>query len=180
MNLWKELPAGSNVPNVVNVVVEIPKGSHIKYKYDPSTDTIQLDRVLAAPLKYPGDYGLIPQTLFDDGGPLDILVMVTEPTFPRCILEARPIGVFQMIDRDKADDKILAVSVSDPTFNEWQDLADIPSHLLNEIAHFFEVYKDMEGQRVKVLGWENAQRARERIKSAVEAYRKKEQLVLGL
>ncbi|CAG0942827.1 inorganic pyrophosphatase [Anaerolineae bacterium] len=174
MNLWKELPTGSDAPNVVNVVVEIPKGSRNKLKYDLATGVIQLDRVLPSPLRYPGDYGLIPQTLFDDGGPLDILVMVTEPTFSGCVIQAQPIGVFQMTDQDKADDKILAVPVSDPAFNECRDIADIPAHLLKEIAHFFEVYKDMEGGRVKTAGWDNSARAKARIAKAVARFHAQE------
>ncbi len=176
MDLWKDLPSGPNVPDVVNVVVEIPKGSRNKYEYNTDMGAIFLDRVLYSPIHYPGDYGLIPQTYFEDGDPLDILVMVTEPTFSGCVIRARPIGLFRMKDRDEPDDKILAVPASDPLFGDYADISDIPQHFLQEVAHFFAVYKDLEGVHVKTLGWEGAARAKERILYAAELYRKK---VLG-
>lgn len=172
VNLWKELAAGPDIPDVVNVVVEIPKGSRNKYEFDKATGAIRLDRVLYSSIHYPGDYGLIPQTLYDDGDPLDILVMVNEPTFAGCIIQARPIGLFRMLDRDEPDDKILAVPASDPLFRDYYDIADIPQHFLQETAHFFAVYKDLEGVHVKTMGWQGAERAKERIIYAVELYRK--------
>ncbi len=173
MNLWKELPAGRDVPNLVNVIVESPKGSRNKYEYDKQTGAIVLDRVLYSSIHYPGDYGLIPQTYYEDGDPLDILVMVNEPTFSGCVIQARPIGLFRMKDRDEPDDKILAVPASDPIFGDYHDIGDIPQHFLQEVAHFFAVYKDLEGVHVKTLGWEGAERAKQRILYAAELYRKK-------
>ncbi len=173
MNLWKELPVGPDVPNIVNVVVEIPKGSRNKYEYDKEWGNIRLDRVLFSAIHYPSDYGLIPQTLYEDGDPMDILVMVNEPTFPACVIEARPIGLFRMRDRDVPDDKILAVPASDPLFRDYHDIADIPQHFLAEVEHFFRVYKDLEGVRVKTGGWENADHARERVLYAAELYKQK-------
>ncbi len=173
MNLWKELPAGPDVPEVVNVIVEIPKGSRNKYEYDKEMGAIVLDRVLYSSIHYPGDYGLIPQTYYEDGDPLDILVMVTEPTFSGCIIRARPIGLFRMKDRGEPDDKILAVPVSDPLFRDYHDISDIPQHFLQETAHFFAVYKDLEGAHVKTFGWEGADAAKRRIVYATELYHKK-------
>ncbi|MGD8397321.1 MAG: inorganic diphosphatase, partial [Anaerolineae bacterium] len=109
MNLLHELPPGPDIPNVIYVIVEVPKGSRNKYEYDKARGMVKLDRVLYSPIHYPGDYGLIPRTHYDDGDPLDVLVMVNEPTFPGCIIEARPIGLFRMLDRGVADDKVLAV-----------------------------------------------------------------------
>jgi len=109
MNLLHELAPGPDVPNVIYVVVEVPKGSRNKYEYDKERGFVKLDRVLYSPIHYPGDYGLIPSTHYDDGDALDVLVMVNEPTFPGCIIEARPIGLFRMLDRGVADDKVLAV-----------------------------------------------------------------------
>ncbi len=172
MNLWSDLPPGPEVPNVVNVIVEIPKGSRNKYEYDKKTGAIVLDRVLYSSIHYPGDYGLIAQTLYDDGDPLDILVMVTEPTFSGCVIQARPIGLFRMKDRGEPDDKILAVPVSDPLFRDYHDIRDIPQHFLAETAHFFAVYKDLEGAHVKTFGWENAEQAKQRIMYSVELYKK--------
>ena len=107
MNLLRELPPGPDIPNVIYVVVEVPKGSRNKYEYDKGIGFVKLDRVLYSPIHYPGDYGLIPNTHYDDGDPLDVLVMVNEPTFPGCVIEARPIGLFRMLDRGVADDKVV-------------------------------------------------------------------------
>lgn len=172
MNLWKELAAGRDVPELVNVIVEIPKGSRNKYEYDKEMGTICLDRVLYASMQYPGDYGLVPQTLSEDGDPLDILVMTNEPTFPGCVIQARPIGLFRMQDKGEPDDKILAVPASDPLFRDYHDLGDIPQHFLHEVAHFFAVYKDLEGVHVKTLGWVDAAHAKAHIVRAVDLYRK--------
>ncbi len=172
MNLWKDMPAGPNMPDEVNVIVEIPKGSRNKYEYDKETGAIVLDRVLYSSIHYPGDYGFVAQTLYDDGDPLDILVMVNEPTFSGCVIRARPIGLFRMKDRGEPDDKILAVPANDPIFGDYHDIGDIPQHFLQEVAHFFAVYKDLEGAHVKTLGWERVDRARERIRYSYEMFKK--------
>ncbi|MCI0476106.1 MAG: inorganic diphosphatase, partial [Anaerolineales bacterium] len=113
MNLWHDIPARPDIPNVVHVVVEIPKGSRNKYEFDKKLGTIRIDRVLYSSMVYPGDYGFVPQTFYDDGDPLDIFVMTNEPTFPGCVIAARPIGLFRMKDKGEPDDKILAVPVND-------------------------------------------------------------------
>jgi inorganic pyrophosphatase len=173
MNLWRELEPGPRAPEVIYAIVEIPRGSRNKYEYDKSTGLIKLDRVLYSSIHYPGDYGLIPGTYWGDGDPLDILVMVNQPSFPGCIIEARPIGLFRMLDKDLNDDKVLAVPETDPLFQDYHDLADVPRHFLAEVAHFFTVYKDLEGVRVKPLGWDSAKAAKEAILQAVELYREK-------
>lgn len=170
-NMWRELRSGPKVPDIVYTIVEIPKGSRNKYEYQKANGVIFLDRVLYSSLHYPGDYGLIPQTFYDDGDPLDILVMMNEPTFPGCIIQARPVGIFRMLDRGQRDDKVLAVPATDPLFDGYQDLADIPQHFLNEVAHFFEVYKDLEGQRTKPMGWESAEVAKAEIERAIGLFR---------
>lgn len=170
MNLWRELRTGPNAPEIIYTLVEIPKGSRNKYEYNKEFGVIKLDRVLYSSLHYPGDYGLIPQTFYDDGDPLDILVMVNEPTFPGCIIEARPIGIFRMLDKGVADDKILAVPARDPIFTDYHDITDIPKHYLAEVGHFFEVYKDLEGMRTKPIGWENAATAKTEILRAMKLY----------
>lgn len=169
-NLWRELRPGPRVPDVVYAIVEIPKGSRNKYEYTKQDGLIKLDRVLYSSLHYPGDYGLIPRTFCEDGDPLDILVMINEPTFPGCIIEARPIGVFHMLDQGVADDKILAVPATDPLFIGYDDIADIPQHFLREVAHFFEVYKDLEGTRTSPGSWEGAKVAKAEIKEAIALY----------
>jgi inorganic pyrophosphatase len=169
-NLWRELRPGPKVPDTIYAIVEIPKGSRNKYEYNKENGVIVLDRVLFSSLHYPGDYGLIPRTFYDDGDPLDILLMTNEPTFPGCIIQARPIGVFRMLDRGANDDKILAVPSTDPLFSEYHDLNDVPPHFLHEVAHFFEVYKDLEGARTKPVGWEDAAAAKKEILRAIKMF----------
>ena len=169
-NLWRELPPGPDAPRVVYVVVEIPKGSRNKYEYDERGGFIKLDRVISASLHYPGDYGFIPRTLHHDGDPLDVLVMTNEPTFSGCVIEARPLGVFHLMDRGKVDDKILAVPDTDPLFKDYNALESVPAHFLEEVAHFFSVYKDLERVEVQGKGWEGLERAHEEIEEAVGIY----------
>ncbi|HNS01654.1 MAG TPA: inorganic diphosphatase [Anaerolineae bacterium] len=172
-NIWRDLRTGPDAPDTIYVIVEIPKGSRNKYEYQKANGVIFLDRVLYSSMVYPGDYGLIPRTFYEDGDPLDIIVMVNEPTFPGCIIQARPIGIFRMLDRDQEDAKILAVPATDPGFNEYHDLSDVPQSFLNEVAHFFEVYKDLEGQRTKPIGWENAAAAKAEIMRSVALYQER-------
>ncbi|HMQ53727.1 MAG TPA: inorganic diphosphatase [Anaerolineae bacterium] len=169
-NLWRELDPGPNSPDIIYVVVEIPKGSRNKYEYGKELGVIKLDRVLFSSLHYPGDYGLIPRTFYDDGDALDVLVMINEPTFPGCVIEARPIGLFKMLDQGAADDKVLAVPARDPRFDGYKDIKDIPQHFLKEVGHFFEVYKDLEGKRTKPVGWEGADIAKAEINRAIQLY----------
>ncbi len=178
-NLWNDLPPGPNLPGVVNVVVEIPKGSRNKYEYDKHYGVIRLDRVLYAAVEYPGDYGLIPQTLVEDNDPLDVLVMVNEPTFPGAVIQARPIGLLRLQDGETPDNKLLAVPASDPLFQDYHDIADIPPHFLLEVEHFFAVYKDLEGIRVKPRGWDNAEKAREYVSWANDGYREQQDWTRG-
>ncbi|MDP1552526.1 MAG: inorganic diphosphatase [Methanobacteriaceae archaeon] len=174
MNLWKDIVPGPSIPEVVYAVIEIPKGSRNKYEYDKDLESFALDRVLYSPFVYPADYGLIPQTIYDDGDPMDILVLMEQPTFTGCIIEARPIGMMRMIDGGDKDDKILAVPLNDPRYEDIKDIGDVPAHLLKEIAHFFEEYKHLEGKSTDILGWENAQKAFEAIKHSIDLYNKEE------
>lgn len=136
-----------------DVLIEIPRGSRNKYEYDFELKRIRFDRMLFSSMMYPADYGFIPQTLALDGDPLDVLVLITEPTFPGCVMEVKPIGVFHMADDKGPDEKIICVPVSDPIWNSLNDLGDINPHLLKEIEHFFQVYKDLENKVVDVEGW---------------------------
>ncbi len=172
-NLWHDLDVGPDTPEIIYAIIEIPKGSRNKYEYGKKLGVIKLDRVLFSSLHYPGDYGLIPRTLYDDGDPLDVLVMVNEATFSGCVIEARPIGLFKMLDRDESDDKVLAVPARDPLFQDYSDIDDIPKHYLREVSHFFEVYKDLEGHRTKPMGWEGAAAAKEAILRSRKLYYKK-------
>jgi inorganic pyrophosphatase len=173
INLWKDIETGPRPPDIINAIIEIPAGSRNKYEYQKHTGVIRLDRVLSSSLKYPGDYGLIPRTHFDDGDPLDVLVMVTEPTFPGCVIEVRPLGIFRMLDKGEPDDKVLAVPVRNPLYESYRQLEDVPPHYLKEVAHFFSVYKDLEGVRVEPIGWESAEAAHEAIRYSMKLYREK-------
>ncbi len=171
MNLWRELPSGPDLPAIVYVVVEIPRKSRNKYEYDERDGFMKLDRVLFSSLEYPGDYGFIPRTLHRDGDPLDVLVMTNEPTFSGCVIEARPLGVFRLIDKGDEDDKILAVPHTDPLSDEYRVLEDVSAHFLQEVAHFFSVYKDLESADVEARGWDGRDEAYREVEDAVRRYR---------
>ena len=155
----------------VTVMIEIPKGSRNKYEYDKDKKVLRFDRMLFSAVHYPSDYGFIPDTLAQDGDPLDALVLVWEPTFPGCLIEAMPVGLFKMWDEKGPDEKILCVPVSDPLWNYIKSLADVPPHLLKEIEHFFTVYKDLEQKKTGVEGWEDRESAIKVIRESEERYR---------
>jgi inorganic pyrophosphatase len=150
----------------LTVVVEIPKGSRNKYEMDHETGAIFLDRMLFTSMQYPADYGFIEHTLGGDGDPLDALVFVGEPTFPGCHIRVRPIGLFRMTDEKGDDKKILCVPPRDPVWSHVADLADLPMPLLNEIEHFFQVYKNLEGKKVSTEGFEDRASAEHVIEEA--------------
>jgi inorganic pyrophosphatase len=151
--------------------VEIPKGSRNKYEYDSQIGAIKLDRLLYSSIVYPTDYGFIPDTLGEDGDALDAMVCVTEPTFPGCVIEVKPLALFRMSDEAGVDDKILCVPVSDPTWNKLEQLDDLPKQMTQEITHFFSVYKDLEQKTVKVDGWYSRGDAEEEVEEARRRYR---------
>ena len=155
-----------------DVMIEIPKGSRNKYEYDPEKRVIRFDRMLFSPVHYPADYGFIPETLALDGDPLDALVLVWESTFPGCVIEAFPIGLFMMRDEKGEDEKILCVPKNDPLWNYIESLEDVPPHLLREIEHFFDVYKDLEEKEVTIEGWRDKEEAIKVIRVAKERYKK--------
>lgn len=156
----------------IDVMVEIPKGSRNKYEYDYKRKMIRYDRMIFSSMHYPSDYGFFLETLGEDGDALDALVLVSEPTFPGCVIEVRPIGVFYMKDEKGPDAKILCVPVSDPIWNKIFSLEEINPHLKNEIEHFFQVYKDLEKKKVGIEGWGNKSEALELISQAQERYNK--------
>ena len=151
--------------------VEIPKGSRNKYEYDSQIGAIKLDRLLYSSIVYPTDYGFIPDTLGEDGDALDAMVCVTEPTFPGCVIEVKPLALFRMSDEAGVDDKILCVPVSDPTWNKLEQLDDLPKQMTQEITHFFSVYKDLEQKTVQVDGWYSRGDAEEEVEEARRRYR---------
>lgn len=156
---------------LVDMVVEIPKGSRNKYEMDHDTGRIYLDRMLFTATRYPADYGFIPETYADDDDPLDALALVSEPTFPGCFITVRPVGLFVMQDQGREDLKILGVPVGDPVWRDVEDLSGVPDHLLRELEHFFAVYKDLEGKKTAVEGWQDAEEALSAIERARAAFR---------
>lgn len=169
---WHDLPAGDDAPETIQVVIEIPKGSRNKYELDKQTGLYHLSRVLYSPMIYPGDYGFIPQSYYEDGDPLDILVLTNEPTFTGCVVNVRPVGIFKMLDKGEPDDKILCVATHSPYFGHIHELSDVPPHFLREVAHFFAVYKDLEGSRTLALGWDSATEAKRRVVHALDLYKR--------
>jgi inorganic pyrophosphatase len=170
INAWRDLSPGRHPPEEVTAVVEIPSGSRNKYELHKESGLIRLDRVLYSAVHYPGDYGFVPRTLAEDGDPCDVLVLLNEPTFPGCQIDARPIGVLRMLDRGAPDDKVLAVPTRDPFYGEYFDIADIPQHYLREVEHFFHIYKDLEGKRVQTVGWEKSDAAMRVVAEAIRRY----------
>jgi inorganic pyrophosphatase len=142
-------------PDLVKVIVEVPKGCRNKYEFDHETQRIKLDRVLFSAVHYPADYGFIEGTLAEDGDKVDVLVLISEPTFSGCLIEARPVGVLQMKDEKGIDNKILAVPEKDPMWNHINDIHEIPPHLLAEIENFFLTYKKLEAKVVISDGWKS-------------------------
>ena len=157
---------------IIPVMIEIPKGSRNKYEYDVKRSVLKFDRMLFSAVHYPSDYGFIPETLAMDGDPLDALVLVWEPTFPGCLIEAKPIGLFKMWDEKGPDEKILCVPIEDPLWNHIETLDDVNPHLLKEIEHFFKIYKDLEKKNTGVEGWRGLSAALKIIKEAKKRYQK--------
>lgn len=171
MNLWHDIPFGEN--DEFTVVIEIPKLSRVKYELDKKTGKIKVDRVLYSPVHYPTNYGFAPKTLWDDGDPLDVLVISHEPFVPGCLVDVRPIGVMDMIDDGDNDAKILSVPITDPRFNNIKDIKDLEPHILEEIKHFFKVYKELQKKQVKVGNWRGKNEAIKDIEHARKQYEKK-------
>ena len=142
-----------------DVLIEIPKGSRNKYEYDKVKKVVRYDRMIFSSMHYPSDYGFVPETLALDGDPLDALVLVSDPTFPGCLIEVKPLGLFRMYDEKGPDDKLLCVPVSDPIWNKLTSLEEVNPHIIKEIEHFFRVYKDLEEKKVGIEGWEDKKSA---------------------
>ena len=171
MNLWHDIPYGNK--DGLNVIIEIPMLSRVKYELDKATGLIKYDRVLYSPMHYPANYGFVPQTLWDDGDPLDVLVLGAEPLVPGCLVVARPIGVLDMVDGGEGDAKVLTVPVADPRWKNTKDISDLEPHFLEEIKHFFTVYKDLQKKKVEVGGWRGAGEAKKDVEKSITLYQKK-------
>ncbi|MEC5143716.1 Inorganic pyrophosphatase [Chitinophaga sp. 180180018-2] len=171
-NPWHSVSPGSEVPHVVNAIIEIPKGCRAKYELDKDSGLLKLDRVLYSSVYYPANYGFIPQSYCDDHDPLDILVISQIECVPMCIIEAKVIGVMQMIDGGEADDKIIAVAANDMSVNHINDISELPPHFIDEMRHFFEEYKKLERKTVVVEEFQNKKKAAEIILKSFEDYKK--------
>lgn len=168
MNLLHDIPAGT--ADVMNVIIEIPKFSKNKYEIDKDTGIIALDRVMHSAQDYPFDYGFVPQTLFDDGDALDVVLLTTYPLAPGILVKARPVAIMEMIDGGERDDKVIAVPVDDPRFDEVHDLADLNKHFIKEATHFFETYKKVQGKEVQIGAWLDAAAAKTAFARSREMY----------
>jgi inorganic pyrophosphatase len=175
MNLWHDVPLGDDAPQEINVIIEIPKGSANKYEVDKETGLIKLDRANYSSAPYPFDYGFAPQTLWDDGDPLDVVVLTTSPLHPGILVAVRPVAVMDMVDGGESDYKIIAVPVEDKRWDDVQDLADVNKHSLKELQHFFETYKALKGKPapVEIKGVYDKAAALEAVKKSVSLYREK-------
>jgi len=162
---YRSLPIDESAPIIINAVVEIPAGSSNKYEYDRNLGVFRLDRVLYSSMHYPADFGFIPGTLAEDGDPVDILILISRPTFPGCVLKARPVGMLGMVDDKGLDEKILAVAQHDPRYQQVDDVAGVTPHVLKEIEYFFNAYKNLEGRRSLTFGWSGKAEAHQRIET---------------
>lgn len=172
-NSWHGVTFGDSAPQVVNGIIEIPKGNRAKYELDKESGMLMLDRVLFSSVYYPANYGFIPRTYCDDNDPLDILVICQEDIVPLCIVPAKVIGVMRMIDGGEADDKIIAVAKGDPSVNHINDISELPQHFISELKSFFEDYKKLENKQVVVEEFQNAEVAWTIVEKAISDYNEK-------
>lgn len=175
MDLWHDVTIGKNAPEEFTTIIEIPKGSHNKYEIDKETGLIALDRANYTAAPYPFDYGFVPQTLWEDGDPLDVVVLSTYPLAPGIVVKVRPVAVMRMIDGGESDYKIFAVPVKDKRWDHVQDLSDINKHTIKEVQHFFETYKALDGKGtvVTINGIGDKAEAIEAVKKSIELYNQK-------
>ncbi|MEK7612716.1 MAG: inorganic diphosphatase [Patescibacteria group bacterium] len=173
MNLWHDISAGKNIPQEINVIVEINKGSKNKYEIDKETGMIALDRVAHTAQDFPFDYGFVPQTLWHDGDALDVVLLTTYPLVPGLLVNVRPVALMKMIDTGESDDKIIGVPVEDPRFDDINGLADINPHTLKEMEHFYSTYKKLQNKEVTVSGFEDKDKALAAISESLKLYTEK-------
>ena len=170
MNIWHDIDPSRVTPHEFTVVIEIPKGSKNKYELDKNTGLLELDRILHTSTHYPANYGFIPRTYADDFDPLDVLVLCSSAIHPMTLIKCYPIGVISMIDNGRNDEKIIAIPVNDPTYNSFNDISQLPSHIFNEMSHFFSVYKALENKDTAVEEVKGSKEAIKIIKTAIDNY----------
>ena len=172
MNLWREIEPGTK--DAMNVIIEIPKGSKNKYEVDKKTGLIALDRVMHTSQDYPFDYGFVPQSLWHDRDPLDVVLLTTHPLVPGVLVRARPVAVIRMVDSGERDEKIIAVPIEDPRFDKVRDLKDVNPHVIREMEHFFITYKKLQDKSVEINGIEGREAAESAFEESLALYKEKE------
>ena len=170
MNIWHDMDPKQITPKNFTAVIEISKGSRCKYELDKHTGLLRLDRVLYTSTHYPASYGFIPRTFADDGDPLDVLVLCNEPIQPLTLVQVYPIGVMRMLDDGHIDDKIIAVPFTDPNYNSYRSIDELPSHIFDEIMHFFKVYKQLENKQTDIKELYNREEAEKIVREAIDGY----------
>ncbi len=173
MNIWHDINSDRITPEKFTAVIEISRGGKNKYELDKETGMLKLDRVLYTSTHYPANYGFIPKTYAGDDDPLDVLVLCSEQIMPMTLVDCRPIGILYMIDDDEKDEKIIAVPINDPSMSDYSDVSELPSHMFEEISHFFEVYKILEHKHTTIQKISGKADAVECVRSCIEGYKTK-------
>ena len=170
MNIWHDISPKAITNKKFTAVIEIPKGSKVKYELDKTTGLLKMDRILYTSTHYPANYGFIPRTYAEDGDPLDVLVLCSETLVPLSLVDCYPIGVISMLDNGAADEKIIAIPLNDPTYNMYTDISQLPKHIFEEMSHFFTVYKQLEGKDTVIDDVKGEQEAVEIVQSCMDRY----------
>ncbi len=170
MNIWHDISPKHIHKDLFTAVIEIPKGSKIKYELDKETGLLRMDRILYTSTHYPANYGFIPRTYADDGDPLDVLVLCSETLEPLSLVQCRPIGVILMLDNGANDEKIICIPVNDPNYNVYTDIANLPKHIFDEMSHFFTVYKQLEDKDTVIDDVRDAGAAKEIVQKCIDNY----------
>jgi inorganic pyrophosphatase len=167
---WHDVPIGDEAPEEFTALIEIPKGSRVKYELDKESGLLKVDRILYSAVIYPANYGFIPRTLGDDYDPLDVLVLMQEPVHPLSLLKARPIGMMHMVDEGESDEKIICVHLDDPEYRSYEHHSQLPEHRLAELQRFFQDYKVLEGKEVDVGDFSDPEEAKDAVRHAMRLY----------
>lgn len=170
MNIWHDISPKEITKNSFTAVIEIPKGSKVKYELDKATGLLRMDRILYTSTHYPANYGFIPRTFAEDGDPLDVLVLCSETLEPLSLVKCFPIGVISMLDNGAADEKVICIPENDPTYNVYEDIANLPKHIFDEMSHFFAVYKSLENKETVIDDVKGAEDAKGIIQHCIDNY----------